>query len=147
MEYHDTFRAETGTAIMEHKMVTWDEIDSVVEFFIDTYNTQNLDCELILGIPRGGLVLATMLSYRLDLPLMVEGFGPTTHWDSKILVVDDIADTGKTLERVLKNLPHGIAFTMHYHRQSVIEPYAWLYEKKDEWIVYPWEGSYSTSIA
>ena len=146
MEYYDILWNELSVAVMEHKMVTWDETDSVVEFFIDTYNTQNLDCELILGIPRGGLVLATMLSYRLDLPLMVEGFGPTTHWDSKILVVDDIADTGKTLKRVLKNLSHGIVFTMHYHQQSVVEPHAWLYEKKDEWIVYPWEGSYATSI-
>ncbi len=131
---------------MKYKKVTWKEVDDAVDFFIDTYNTQNLNCELILGIPRGGLVLATMLSYRLDLPLMVEGYGPTTHWDSKILVVDDIADTGKTLERVVKNLPHSTVFAMHYHQQSVIEPYAWLYEKKDEWIVYPWEGNIENSI-
>ena len=48
---------------MKHKMVTWKEVDEAVGFFVDTYNTQHLDCELILGIPRGGLVLATMLSY------------------------------------------------------------------------------------
>lgn len=131
----------------QHKMVTWDEVNNAVGFFVDTYIEDYLDCELILGIPRGGLVLATMLSYRLDLPLMVEGYGPTTHWDSKILVVDDIADTGKTLERVVKNLPHSTVFTMHYHQQSVVEPYAWLFEKKDDWIVYPWEGDYSASTA
>jgi hypoxanthine phosphoribosyltransferase len=133
--------------VNNYKKVTWKEVDESVGFFVDTYNTQKLDCEIILGIPRGGLVLATMLSYKLDLPLMVEGYGPTTHWDSKILVVDDIADTGKTLERVLKNLSHSTVFTMHYHQQSTIAPHAWLYEKKDEWIVYPWEGSYSRSIS
>ena len=128
---------------MNYKKVTWKEVDNAVGFFVDTYNTQQLDCEFILGIPRGGLVLATMLSYRLDLPLHIAG-EPIS--DSKVLVVDDIADTGKTLERVLKNLSHSIVLTMHYHQQSTIEPYAWLYEKKDKWVVYPWEGSIKNSI-
>jgi len=128
---------------MKYKKVTWKEVDDAVDFFINTYNTQNLNCELILGIPRGGLVLATMLSYRLDLPLHIVG-EPIR--DSKALVVDDIADTGKTLKTVLKNLSHGIVFTMYYHRQSVIKPHTWLYEKKDEWIVYPWEGDIENSI-
>ena len=128
---------------MKYKKVTWKEVESAVGFFADTYNTQNLDCELILGIPRGGLVLSTMLSYRLDLPLHIAG-EPIR--DSKALVVDDIADTGKTLERVLKNLSHSTVFTMHYHQQSTIEPHTWLYEKKDEWIVYPWEGDIKNSI-
>jgi len=132
---------------MKYKMVTWKEVDNAVGFFVDMYNTQNLDCELILGIPRGGLVLATMLSYRLNLPLLIDCYGPTTSWSSKILVVDDIADTGKTLETVNKNLPNSTIFTMHYHRQSIVKPYAWLHEKADEWIVYPWEGSYSSSIS
>ncbi len=124
-------------------MVTWEEVENAVKYFEYKYNTEQLDCELILGIPRGGLVLATMLSYRLDLPLHIAG-EPIS--DSKVLVVDDIADTGKTLERVLKTLPHSIVFTMHYHQQSTIEPYAWLYEKKDKWVVYPWEGSIKNSI-
>ena len=78
---------------------------------------------------------------------MIDCYGPTTSWSSKILVVDDIADTGKTLETVNKNLPNSTIFTMYYHRQSVVEPYAWLHEKTDEWIVYPWEGNYSSSIS
>ena len=128
---------------MKYKVVTWEEVENAVNFFEYKYNTEQLDCELILGIPRGGLVLATMLAYRLDLPLHIAG-EPIS--DSKILVVDDIADTGKTLKTVLKNLSHSIVLTMHYHQQSTIEPYAWLYEKKDEWIVYPWEGSIKNSI-
>ena len=128
---------------MKYKVVTWEEVENAVNFFEYKYNTEQLDCELILGIPRGGLVLATMLSYRLDLPLHIAG-EPIS--DSKILVVDDIADTGKTLKTVLKNLSHSIVLTMHYHQQSTIEPYAWLYEKKDKWIVYPWEGDIKNSI-
>ena len=128
---------------MKHKMVTWKEVDNAVDFFIDAYNTQNLNCEFILGIPRGGLVLATMLSYRLDLPLHLVS-EPIR--DNKVLVVDDIADTGQTLERVLKNLSRSITFTMHHHRQSVVTPHAWLHEKTDEWIVYPWEGAIRHSI-
>ena len=129
---------------MKHKMVTWEEVENAVKYFEYKYNTEQLDCEFILGIPRGGLVLATMLSYRLDLPLHIPEQNRFCY--SKVLVVDDIADTGKTLERVLKNLSHSIVLTMHYHQQSTIEPYAWLYEKKDKWIVYPWEGDIKNSI-
>jgi len=128
----------------KQKEVTWEEVENVVRYLADIYETQNLNCELILGIPRGGLVLATMLSYRLDLPLIVEAYGPTTSWSSKILIVDDIADTGKTLEMVSKNLPESTIFTMHYHKQSIVTPYAWLYEKTDKWIVYPWEVTKKT---
>ena len=40
---------------MKHKMVTWEDVDNAVGYFVDTYNTQDLDCELIIGNPRGGL--------------------------------------------------------------------------------------------
>ncbi len=49
----------------------------------------------VYGIPRGGLIVAVYLSYQMDLGLIqneLTGLKP-----SRVLVVDDIVDTGKTL--------------------------------------------------
>ena len=46
----------------------------------------------VAGVPRGGLILAVLLSHQLGIPLVyVEEATPST------LLVDDLADTGETL--------------------------------------------------
>ncbi len=91
----------------------------------------------IYGIPRGGLVPATYISHLTGLPLISY---PDTE-QSHTLIIDDIADTGKTLQS-LKNkfFPETIyTATLYYHKQSTIIPDIWIYEKKDDWINFPWE--------
>jgi len=85
----------------------------------------------VWGPARGGLPVAVCLSHSLNLPFLEK---PKS---KKTLIVDDIADSGKTLEPFFKK-GHTIA-TIFYHRHSVFEPQIWLREKKDEWIVFPWE--------
>ena len=95
----------------------------------------------IYGPPRGGLCPAVMLSHATGLPLTFEP-------GLKTLIIDDIADTGKTLEEILsKRIPgymlyNGVAenvFTIYYHKQSSIKPERYFFEKKNAWIVFPWE--------
>ena len=95
----------------------------------------DITIENIYGIPRGGLVLATYLSYRLDIPLK------QLVTNDKTLIVDDIVDTGKTLNYINAKIQPIKCFTasIYYHRQSIIEPDIWLYEKKDEFVKFPWE--------
>lgn len=84
----------------------------------------------VYGVPRGGLVLAVMLSYKCNIPLLqapCEG----------CVVIDDIADTGTTLEHY-KEKGYYIA-TMFYHKQSKVVPDYWKHEKQEEWIIFPWE--------
>ena len=57
--------------------------------------------------------------------------------NSKILIVDDIADTGKTLEPLLR--PKFITYTIYWHKQSIVKPDYYCFEKKDQWVVFPWE--------
>ncbi len=85
----------------------------------------------IWGPARGGLPLAVCLSHSLNLPFLEK---PR---NKKTLIVDDIADSGKTLEPFFKK-GHTIA-TIFYHRESRFEPHIWLREKKGQWIVFPWE--------
>ena len=91
----------------------------------------------IYGLPRGGLPIAVELSHKLNLPLLMNYYDRKVVTDKKILVVDDIADTGHTLKD-FKN-PHNIICTLHYHEDSVVLPDYYVDLKGDDWIVYPWE--------
>ena len=86
----------------------------------------------IWGPVRGGLPLAVCLSHRLGLKFVSKPIG------KKTLIVDDIADTGKTLQKFFDK-GYFIA-TLYYHRQSTFKPQVWLREKEDKWIVFPWEN-------
>ena len=98
----------------------------------------------IYGLPRGGLPIAVSLSHSLGLPLLMDYYDRKIVTNKKILVVDDIADTGHTLKD-FEN-PHNIIGTFHYHKQSIVEPAYWVESKGDRWIVYPWEKKSSEEI-
>jgi len=87
----------------------------------------------VYGLPRGGLVPAVMLSHALKIPLL----GGNATMRGTTLVVDDIADTGKTLLK-FTNKECKIA-TLFYKKHSITKPDFWVYEKKKAWIVFPWE--------
>ncbi len=88
----------------------------------------------IYGIPRGGLVLAVYLSYRLGKPLLLDHtkIGPRT------LVVDDIAETGGTLARLLNGKKCYRIVTLFATSETKVRPHLFVNNKKD-WIIYPWE--------
>ncbi len=86
----------------------------------------------VYGFPRGGLCIAVALSHSLQLPILEK---PKTH----SLIVDDIYDTGYTLERI-KYLKGSEAHVW----VSKKEPTWWnafKYIKSNEWIIFPWENA------
>ena len=118
---------------------TWHDFEKVIDKMVRHYKDTNENCSGVYGIPRGGLSIAVALSHRLNLPLFPDtGYGDI---DKKILIVDDIADTGKTLEYYRDIHRPKVIYTMHYHKQSTVVPDFWVMEKTDKWIVYPWETS------
>ena len=110
------------------QFVTWEQVTKFVDELAETLDTEAVTG--IYGIPRGGLIFAVMLSHKINKPLLM---APCKN----CIVLDDIADTGKTLQHY-KDEGYHIA-TMFYHKQSLVKPHFYLYEKKDKWIVYPWE--------
>ncbi len=118
---------------------TWHDFEKSIDMMVRHYKDTNENCQGVYGVRRGGLPIAVALSHRLDIPMYPDArYGDI---DKKILIVDDIADTGKTLEFYQKMDRPKVIYTMHYHRQSSIVPDFWTIEKKDKWIVYPWETS------
>ncbi len=85
----------------------------------------------VYGFPRGGLCLAVALSHSLGLRLLDE-----PRDDS--LIVDDIYDTGYTLERIR----HLKGSETHVW-VSKTKPTWWKAYKNikvKEWVVFPWEN-------
>ena len=96
----------------------------------------------ITGIPRGGLVVAVTLSHRLGLEYMsfntwIQMLISRKIKNGDVLLCDDIADTGLTLE--IYDKKH-IAVLIWKSKNCSFEPrfYAFDWEGK-EWMVFPWE--------
>ena len=117
----------------------------------------------IVGITRGGNIPATILSNMLDIPCEAlkvsfrDDENQDTQWliksklaDKKILVVDDINDTGKTFQWIVNDWQltdfNKVRFAtltenlssefgrVSYHAHEVNKA------EKDVWLVYPWEN-------
>lgn len=98
----------------------------------------------VYGIPRGGVVLAVMISHTLNIPYVDR---LQSLYGEKFLVVDDIADSGHTLHQMQAEVFQNADFaTIHYSLQSIVEPKFWVEEKGNDWIVYPWENQDSKPI-
>lgn len=115
--------------------VTWEEVEDYIDHLVEYINMNNINISGIYAIPRGGLILGVLLSHRLNKPLLL---APT----SNCIVIDDIADSGRTLVHYTYNdtqFNKYIISTMYYHNRSLVKPDFYLYNKEDKWIVFPWE--------
>lgn len=127
--------------------ITWKEYDEYIERIAKWVekNDWNLTIGAVYGLPRGGLPIAVSLSHRLGLPLLMSYDDRKVVTDKQILIVDDIADTGHTLN-LYKKEERNIICTLHHHEQSIVRPDFYCEEKGDKWIVYPWETRDSDEI-
>lgn len=116
--------------------------------------------DIIVGISRGGLVPARILSDMLDVKqVQVLGIrfykrigereeSPELTQDitmdiegRKVLIVDDVADSGRSLafaKEHLKGAAEIRTAALHHKPHSIIRP-DYFVETTSAWIVYPWE--------
>lgn len=125
--------------------------------------------DTVVGISRGGLIASTVLSHRLKIPLRVvewstrdTGFQycPEDLYQSiiegkKILLVDDIVDSGKTIRELLDiwgredEINVSVACIVHNTAQDLVAPDFWFRtidrNTDKEWVNFWWEQNESTS--
>jgi uncharacterized protein len=118
--------------------------------------------DIILAIARGGLFAAGSLGYalsvknlyvmnlefytgvdeRLDVPVMLPPYLDKVDLaDSKILVVDDVADTGHTLKVVHEYCSDVVAESMTavlYEKPHSLVKCDFVWKRTDQWINFPW---------
>ena len=115
---------------MKEEKLSWEDIELMTLSLADKIRDGRKTYTGIYAIPRGGLIPGVRLSHLLKLPL-VAAPGPG------ILIVDDISDTGTTLAKL--DLKGCDIATLLWHKQTKVMPTYTIREKKDRWIVYPWE--------
>lgn len=120
--------------------------------------------DAIIAIARGGLTLAGALGYALDVKMLgslnVEFYTgveerlaepvvlpPTLDQDSlagkRVLLVDDVADSGRTLALVLQLLQAGggeVRTVCLYSKPGTVLHPDYVWRTTDRWIMFPWSA-------
>ena len=146
----------------EREILSWDGFGEASRDLAQSIADSGYDADMILAIARGGLFLAGALGYalsvkntytmnvefytdvdeRLDMPMILP---PVPDFVSvrgaKILIVDDVADTGHTLKLVKEFCEGRVAesrvVALYEKPQSVVRcDYVW--KRTDRWINFPW---------
>ena len=140
--------------------LSWQDINSFCNSILRQLKAENIEIDSILGIARGGMVPATILSYGLSNPYM-EMLGVRTRdvddpqfygspsLFGNVLVIDDINDSGLTFDVVSKYIDNhfdrGEIKNIYYsacvrRTSSKWEDgfYGMEFEGSD-WFVFPWD--------
>ena len=141
---------------------TWNEIYMMLLSQADKIRRSSFKPDIILGVSRGGLIPARLHSDLLENPCLTTVrtecyYGPGKSRETpvitqtvsmgmkgkRVLVVDDIADTGRSLklvtEHVMEKEAHEVMVATLYRKPwSMVTPdYC---EKQTElWVVFPWD--------
>jgi hypoxanthine phosphoribosyltransferase len=147
---------------MTREILTYELFGQGIRELAQQVADSDFEPDILLGIARGGLVPAGALAYaldcknlftisvefytgvdaRLEVPVMLPPFLDARDLDSaRVLVVDDVADTGRTLELVHAFCSGHVAeartAVLYEKPQSIIKAdFAW--RRTDRWINFPW---------
>jgi len=146
----------------EFEVATWNHIYAMLLSQAEKIRRSGFKPDVIVGVTRGGWVPARVLSDLLGIsslatvgvefylgvaetrnePVLTQGVSAVVE-GKKALLVDDVADTGKSLQLARKHLQQQgttevkIA-TLYRKPSSVITPD--FYEKETRsWVVFPWD--------
>jgi hypoxanthine phosphoribosyltransferase len=147
---------------LEFEVPTWNKIYMMLLRLAQEIKKNSFKPDIIVGVSRGGWPPARVLSDLLDNPNLAnvkvefylgvaETKGEPTLTQpvsvnvagKKVLVVDEVADTGKSLKLIKEHLAKEGATevkiaTIYYKPWSIITPDYYARETS-RWIVFPWE--------
>ena len=144
----------------------WDEMRKDVNSLIRTIVLDKFTPEVIVGISRGGLTPGVMLSHWFQKPFksIKASIRDFPEWedylprksDKRILIVDDICDSGKTFQKISNHINKNnnnadIRFaSLWWNNECNFKPYYYVREcaKNSEgiWIHFPWEHWWDSPV-
>jgi hypoxanthine phosphoribosyltransferase len=155
-------RGKTVGTEVEFEVPTWNEMYAMLLRQAEKIRKSGFKPDIVVGVTRGGWIPARILSDLLEIPdlatVRVEfylGVAETLNEPAltqgvsaavtgkKVLLVDDVADTGKSLQLAKEHiLRQGAAevriATLYYKPFSAAKPD--YYERETRrWVVFPWE--------
>lgn len=141
----------------QDRYVSWDDIQAMCRHLAARIHAEHPDIHRILAITRGGLFPAGILARELNIR-MIETVGMESYneqeqqnsvtilkpfspdYAENVLVVDDLADTGKTLSVLRESLVHPVVVTLFVKPlgASLVDYYVDAVPQ-DTWIRFPWD--------
>ncbi len=163
MTAEETPAAEPVTTAAR-EVLSWEVFGSAVRELAQQIADGGYRPDLVLGIARGGLPIAGGIAYALGAKVVgtlnVEFYtGVHAHLDepvilpplldlaalagARVLLVDDVADSGRTLRLVHELLTGHVAelrsAVLYGKPGSIVQPdFAW--RRTEHWIVFPWSA-------
>ena len=146
----------------EFEIPTWERIYELLLDLANQVRRAAFKPDIIVGVARGGWPPARIMSDLLENPEVANvkaefylGVAETKGdpvitqpvsvlvKDKKVLIVDDVADTGKSLALVKEHLKEKGATdvkiaTIYYKPWSIVTP-DYFERKTSHWIIFPWE--------
>ena len=144
--------------------MTWDVFGDATRELATAVHADGFAPDVVVAIARGGLTVAGALAYaldvkncgamnvefyvgideRLDVPVVIP---PTLDLvdvaGMKVLVADDVADTGHTLKLVREVLAQHVAearTAVLYRKPRSIVDADYVWQETDRWIDFPWSA-------
>ncbi|MEE3851073.1 phosphoribosyltransferase [Gordonia sp. LSe1-13] len=157
---------QADTPLPDREILTWalngDACRSLAQMVAD----DGFVPDIILGIARGGLIPAGALAYALECKILISlnvefytGIGETLAEpvllpsllessglvDQRVLVVDDVADSGKTLKLVNDYCENQgrvaeVRNAVIYQKPHTITRPDYSWRTTDKWIDFPWSA-------
>jgi len=145
--------------MMTEKKYSWEDIHALVLKLSEKVSKPDVIFSLGKGGTIPGVILAEMYgcdNHNIGLKSYYDRIGGEVEEyqniknikkfkDANILIVDDIADSGKTLQYVFlclnsKDITNYNSATIFYKPRSIVRPDAYSIElANDDWVVFPWE--------
>jgi len=147
---------------LEFEIPSWEQIYESLLNLANRIRENDFKADVIVGVSRGGWPPARIMSDLLENPELANvraefylGVAKTkgdpvitqpvstSVTDKKVLIVDEVADTGKSLRLVKSHLEEQGAtevkiMTIYYKPWSIVVP-DWYAKETSRWIVFPWE--------
>lgn len=145
---------------VQYQPVSWNQYIDCAQQLAEAILTRKPPPDEIVAIVRGGLTLGHILSDHLRIPISLITIQSYTGIKSQgelkltaklhasikgkhVLLVDDVADTGKTFVRAIKYLhrlqPYEIStVSMFYKTHSIYRP-DYFAETTSKWVLFPYE--------
>ena len=148
----------------DKEILTWQGFHAATKQLAGVVASSGFEPEVIIGVARGGMIPAGALTYALGVKLTdainVEFYtdvaetlpdpillAPMLDVESirgrRLLVVDDVVDSGRTLAlvlRLLRGFGAEVRSAVIYAKPTTIVSPDFAWKRTDKWIVFPWSA-------
>jgi hypoxanthine phosphoribosyltransferase len=146
------------------EVLTWEQFGVAARELAKAVVDSGFEPDLLMSITRGGLLPAGTISYamgiknlhiinvefytgvgaRLPLPVLLPPVPAAVDLSAKkVLIVDDVADTGETLRMVRDFCAEHVAETrtaVLYEKPTSVVTCDYVWKRTEEWISFPWSS-------